>query len=141
MYERIVVLLDETARGEQALGWVRYLAGGSDSVVHLLCVCPAAAMVQAGGRVVAFADQLEDAARARVLSYLEPIAAVLREDGRRVVTHIQFGAARAAIATAVAQLSADLVVTSAGHVGAVRRVLRHTAVPVLAIGLGCRRSA
>jgi hypothetical protein len=34
-----------------------------------------------------------------------------------------------------------LSLSSAGHAGAVRRVLRYTPVPVLAIGLACRRSA
>jgi nucleotide-binding universal stress UspA family protein len=91
MYGRIVVVLDETPRGEWALGWLRHLVRGPESIVHLLSVCPAGALVRAGGHVVAFADQVEDDARARATAYLESIAAGLRDEGLRVMTHVRFG--------------------------------------------------
>jgi nucleotide-binding universal stress UspA family protein len=51
-YSRLLVLLDGTERGERALAWVRHLARGPGSVVHLLMVEPAARALRAGGRTV-----------------------------------------------------------------------------------------
>jgi nucleotide-binding universal stress UspA family protein len=141
MYRRIIVVLDGTPSGERGLGWVRQLARGAGSIVYLLSICPPGASIRDRSRVVAFADQVEDAARAAALAYLEPVAACLREDGLTVMTAVRIGEPAGAVCTAIAELSADLVVASTAGSGDLHRGLRHAAVPVMVTGPECRRSA
>lgn len=42
-------------------------------------------------RVIAFADQVEDAARASASAYLARVATQVREDGLSVATHVRIG--------------------------------------------------
>jgi len=123
-YSRLLVLLDGTERGERALAWARHLARGPGSVVHLLMVAPAARALRAGGRTVAFVDQLEDGARAAAHAYLGPVAARLREDGVRAV---------------IQELDADVLVLTDGV--APLLPLHVAPIPVLMSGPRSRRSA
>ncbi|HKW92431.1 MAG TPA: universal stress protein [Methylomirabilota bacterium] len=141
LHQRIVVLLDGTPSGERGLAWVRQLARGSGSLVHLVLIRPPGAAVRDGSRVLAFADQVEDGARAAALAYLEPAAARLREDGLAVMTHVRIGKPVETTYAAIAEMSADIVVASGIDAGDLRRVLRHAPVPVLVTGPECRRSA
>src|SRR5215470_14111738 len=89
IYQRIVVLLDGRPNGERGLAWVRQLARGSGTVVHLVLIRPPGASVRDGIRVLAFADEVDGETRAAALAYLEPAAARLREDGLTVMTHVR----------------------------------------------------
>lgn len=138
-YQRLLVLLDGTERGERALTWARHLARGPGSAVHLLMIEPAARVQRVGGRTVAFVDQLEDAARAAARAYLAPVAARLREDGVTVWTHVRVGAPAPVTRAVVEELDADVLVLTDG-------VARHhdlgaLPVPVLTSGPRCPRSA
>ncbi|HUM14767.1 MAG TPA: universal stress protein [Candidatus Nitrosotalea sp.] len=138
-YRRVLVLLDGSPAGERALRWVRELARGTDCVVHLLMVTNPARSVRDGGRVVAFVDQLEDAARHAALAYLDRAATGLREDGLVVETHALAGRPlEVAWATADA-LAADLAVLSVTDLPA--DVARSARLPILVTGPGCLRSA
>jgi nucleotide-binding universal stress UspA family protein len=138
-YSRLLVLLDGTERGERALAWVRHLARGPGGVVHLLMVEPAARALRAGGRTVAFVDQLEDGARGEARAYLGPVAARLREDGVTVWTHARVGGLAQVTRAVIQELDADVLVLTDG----VARLLPLHAVPipVLLSGPRCRRSA
>ncbi len=140
MYQRIVVLLDGTVNGERGLAWVRQLARGPGSTVHLLLIHPPGASIRDGSRVVAFADHVEEQAWAAALAYLEPAAARLREDGL-TVTSVRIGQPVETTYAAIAEMSADILVASGTDAGDLRGVLRHAAVPVLVTGPECRRSA
>jgi len=138
-YRRLLVLLDGTERGERALTWVRHLARGPGSAVHLLMIEPAARVLCVGGRTVAFVDQLEDAARAAARVYLAPVAARLREDGVTVWTHVRVGAPALVTRAVIEELDADVLVLTEGvtryqDLGAIP-------VPVLTSGPRCPRSA
>jgi nucleotide-binding universal stress UspA family protein len=139
-YRRLLVLLDGTERGERALTWARHLARGPGSALHLLIIEPAARVLSAGGRTVAFVDQLEDAARAAARAYLASVAARLREDGMTVWTHVRFGAPAPVTRAVIQELDADALVLTDG-------VIRHrddlgaVPVPVLTSGPRCMRSA
>ena len=138
-YARLLVLLDGTARGERALAWARHLARGPGSVVHLLMVEPAARALSAGGRTVAFVDQLEDGARAAARAYLGPVAARLREDGVTVWTHVRVGRAAQIVRAVIEELDADVLVLADG---VTRPLPLHAApIPVLMSGPRCRRFA
>ena len=131
-YSRLLVLLDGTERGERALAWVRHLARGPGSAVHLLMVEPAARVLRAGGRTVAFVDQLEDGARAAARAYLGPVAARLREDGVTVWTHVRVGPVAQIIRAVIDELDADVLVVT-DDVG--RPLPLHAApIPVLMSG-------
>ena len=140
IYQRIVVLLDGTPTGERGLAWVRQLARGSGTVIHLVLIRPPGASVRDGIRVLAFADQVDDETRATALAYLEPAAARLREDGLTVVTHVRIGKPVEATYAAIAEMS-DMVVASGIDAGDLRCALRQAPVPVLVTGPKCRRSA
>jgi hypothetical protein len=88
LYRCVLVLLDGTARSERGLGWVRRLALGTGSVVHLLMVTKPGRTVRDGDHVLAFVDQVEDAARGSAQVYLDCVASDLREDGLVVETHV-----------------------------------------------------
>jgi nucleotide-binding universal stress UspA family protein len=142
-YQRILVLLDGNVAGERGLAWARWLARGPDSVIHLLIVEPPARSVREGSRVIAFADQMEDAARASALAYLERVALGLREDGLTVETHIRIGKAGPVVREAIGEMAADVAVLSPSELDRLTRdLLRRTArVPVLVAGPRCRRFA
>lgn len=138
-YSRLLVLLDGTERGERALAWARHLARGPGSVVHLLMVEPAARALSAGGRTVAFVDQLEDGARAAARAYLGPVAARLREDGVTVWTHVRVGRAAQIVRAVIEELDADVLVLTDG---VARPLPLHAApIPVLMSGPRCPRFA
>jgi nucleotide-binding universal stress UspA family protein len=138
-YRRLLVLLDGTDRGERALAWVRHLARGPGSVIHLLMVEPAARALRVGGRTVAFVDQLEDDARAAARAYLGPVAARLREDGVTVWAHVRVGRLAQVIRAVIEELDADVLVLTDG---VARPLALHAApIPVLMSGPRCRRSA
>ena len=138
-YARLLVLLDGTDHGERALAWARHLARGPGSVVHLLMVEPAARALRAGGRTVAFVDQLEDGARAAARAYLGPVAARLREDGVTVWTHVRVGRAAQIVRAAIEELDADVLVLTDG---VARPLPLHAAtIPVLTSGPRCPRFA
>lgn len=139
--QRIVVLLDGTEDSERGLVWVRQLARGSDSAVHLLLIQPPGAIGRAGNRMLGSADRLEDAARTRAPAYLESAAARLREDGLTVVTDVRSGRSPHAIHAAIAEMGADIVVAGAADSDALRGVLRAAPVPVLVTGHECPRPA
>ncbi len=138
IYQRIVVLLDGTPNGERGLAWVRQLARGSGTVVHVVLIRPPGASVRDGIRVLAFADQVDDETRAAALAYLEPAAARLREDGLTVMTHVRIGKPVEATYAAIAEMSADMVVASGVDAADLRRVLGQAPVPVLVTGPECR---
>lgn len=138
-YRRLLVLLDGTERGERALAWARHLARGPGSVVHLLIVAPAARALSAGGRTVAFVDQLEDGARAAAHAYLGPVAARLREDGVTVWTHVRVGGLTQVTRAVIEELEADVLVLTDG--GAPLLPLHAAPIPVLISGPRSRRSA
>lgn len=138
-YRRLLVLLDGTERGERALAWARHLARGPGSVVHLLIVAPAARALSAGGRTVAFVDQLEDGARAAAHAYLGPVAARLREDGVTVWTHVRVGRLTQVTRAVIEELEADVLVLTDG--GAPLLPLHAAPIPVLISGPRSRRSA
>jgi len=138
-YRRLLVLLDGTDRGERALAWVRHLARGPGSVIHLLMVEPAARPLRVSGRTVAFVDQLEDGARAAAGAYLGPVAARLREDGVTVWTHARVGRLAQVTRAVIEELDADVLVLTDG---VARPLPLHAApIPVLMSGPRCRRSA
>jgi nucleotide-binding universal stress UspA family protein len=138
-YQRLLVLLDGTDRGERALAWVCHLARGPGSVIHLLMVEPAARALRVGGRTVAFVDQLEDDARAAARAYLGPVAARLREDGVTVWTHVRVGRLAQVTRAVIEELDADVLVLTDG---VARPLALHAApIPVLMSGPRCRRSA
>jgi nucleotide-binding universal stress UspA family protein len=138
-YRRLLVLLDGTDRGERALAWVRHLARGPGSVIHLLMVEPAARARRVDGRTVAFVDQLEDGARAAAGAYLGPAAARLREDGVTVWTHVRVGRLAQVTRAVIEELDADVLVLTDG---VARPLPLHAApIPVLMSGPRCRRSA
>jgi nucleotide-binding universal stress UspA family protein len=139
LYQRILVLLDGTVTGERALGWVRHLARGTGSVVHLLMATEPASSLRDGHRVVAFVDQLEDAARASALTYLDRVATTLREDGLVVETHALTGRPLEVVGATVDALAVDLTVLSVTAFPT--DILRTARVPVLVAGPGCLRSA
>jgi nucleotide-binding universal stress UspA family protein len=138
-YQRILVLLDGTVTGERALGWVRQLARGTGSMVHLLMVTEPARSIRDGRRVVAFVDQLDGAARASALAYLDRVATTLREDGLVVETHALTGRPLEVAGATSDALAVDLTVLS---VTAFPTDLFRTARrPVLVAGPRCLRSA
>lgn len=138
-YSRLLVLLDGTERGERAVAWVRHLARGPGSVVHLLMIEPAARVIRVDGRTVAFVDQIEDGARAAARAYLAPVATRLREDGATVWTHVRVGAPAPVARAVIEELDADVLVLSDGLA---RRLRLHPApIPMLTSGPRCRRSA
>lgn len=142
-YQRILVLLDGNVAGERGLAWARRLAHGPDSVIHLLMVEPPARSVREGSRVIAFADQMEDAARASALAYLERVAIGLREDGLTVETHVRIGNPGPVVRAAIGETAADVAVLSPSGPDRLTRdlLLRAASVPVLVAGPRCRRSA
>jgi hypothetical protein len=138
-YRRLLVLMDGTDRGERTLAWVRHLARGPGSVIHLLMIEPAARAVRVGGRTVAFVDQLEDSARAAAQAYLAPVAARLREDGVTVRTHVRVGGRAQVTRAVIEELDADVLVLTDG---AARQLpLQAAPVPVLMSGPRCWRFA
>ena len=138
-YSRLLVLLDGTERGERALAWARHLARGPGSVVHLLMIAPGARALRAGGRTVAFVDQLEDGARAAAHAYLGPVAARLREDGVTVWTHVRVGRLAPVVRAVIQELDADVLVLTDGV--APLLPLHVAPIPVLMSGPRSRRSA
>jgi nucleotide-binding universal stress UspA family protein len=139
-YSRVLVLLDGTERGERALAWARHLARGPASVVHLLMVEPAARVLRAGGRTLAFVDQLEDGARAAARAYLGRVAARLREDGVTVWTHVRIGRADQIVRAVIEELDADVLVLTDG-VARPLPPLHAAPIPVLMSGPRCTRFA
>ena len=137
-YRRILVQLDGTERAERVLAWVRHLARGASDRIHLLMIEPAARGVAAGGRAVAFVDQLEDSIRAGARAHLEPLATRLREEGLTVHTSVCIGEAGGIVRAAIEELRADLLVLSDD---ALPRRLGVVSIPVLTSGPRCRRSA
>ena len=131
--QRIVVVLDGSEDSERGLGWARLLARRSDSAVHLLLIQPPAAL-RVAGHVVAFADEVEEAARVSARAYLESAAARLREHGLRVETDLRFGCAPDVVRAAVADTDADIVVAGSADSVALRGALRTAPVPVLVTG-------
>jgi nucleotide-binding universal stress UspA family protein len=138
-YRCILVLLDGTQAGERGLQWVRALTRGTDALVHLLMVTRPARAVRQGPLVVAFVDQLEDAARDSARFYLGRVAGELRDEGLAVEVHALTGRPLdVAWATADA-LDADLVVLSITDIPL--DVVRSARLPVLLAGPACLRSA
>lgn len=138
-FQRILVLLDGTVTGERGLGWVRPLARGPGTLVHLLMVTEPAKSIRDGRRVVAFVDQLEEAARASALAYLDRVAARLREEGVVVETHALAGRPLDVLWATADSLDADLAVLSVTDLHA--DIVRTARLPVLVAGRGCLRSA
>ena len=143
MYQRILVLLDGSRSAERGLGWARQLARGPDGSLHLLMIEHPGRVIRDGSRVIAFADQVEDAARASATAYLEGVATRLREDGLSVATHVRIGNTIPVIRTVIEEAMAHLVVfTPSGATGLARDFLRRSVpVPVLVAGSRCQRSA
>jgi nucleotide-binding universal stress UspA family protein len=142
-YQRILVLLDGNVAGERGLAWARRLAHGPDSVINLLMVEPPARSVREGSRVIAFTDQMEDAARASARAYLEGVAVGLREDGLTVEIHVRIGNPGPMVRAAIGETAADVAVLSPSGPDRLTRdlLLRGAPVPVLVAGPACRRSA
>ena len=139
VYRRILVLLDGTQAGERGLQWVRVLTRGTHALVHLLMVTQPSRAVRQGPSVVAFVDQLEDAARDAALFYLGRVAGELRDDGLAVEVHALTGRPLHVAWATAAALDADLVVLGIGDIPF--DVVRSAPVPVLLAGPACLRSA
>jgi nucleotide-binding universal stress UspA family protein len=143
VYDRVLVLLDGSIAAERGLAWARQLLRGPDRILHLLLIHPTARSVREGLRVIAFADQVEDAARASAFAYLDRVATQVREDGFTVATHVRIGDAVEAVRAVIDEVAADAVVVSPSGPDALTRDLlrRPGRVPVLVAGPRCRRSA
>jgi nucleotide-binding universal stress UspA family protein len=143
VYQRVLVLLDGGLAAERGLAWARQLVRGPGSTLHLMTIAPPARSVREGLRVIAFADQMDDAARASAFAYLDRVAAELREDGLTVATHVWVGDAAEVMRRAIDEMAAEAVVLGpCGRDGLTRDLLRRPGrVPVLVAGARCRRSA
>jgi len=149
MYKRILAVVDGSASGERIVSWVRVLARASGADVHLLMTKQASRPVTAGGRVVAFSDQLDEARAAEALAYLASIADDLRADGLTVGIEVRVGEPDQAIAAASREVGAELValglepasVSRLVRGGPSARLLALTGLPLLVAGRRTLRSA
>jgi nucleotide-binding universal stress UspA family protein len=141
MFNRILVALDGDLPDERVVPWVRLLARGPGSAVHLLAVCrPVLEPITARGRTVAYVDQLEDRACGQALGCLRVLAARLHEDGIPATVEVRFGDPVETILTVARDSGAGLIAMatsgtrgrwrplSPGMTGA---VLTRAAIPVL----------
>jgi nucleotide-binding universal stress UspA family protein len=150
MYTHILVPLDGTPRAERILPWLRPILLESRGVFRLLVVLRPGETVTDGKRVVAYAHQLDDAARADAAAYLRRLAAPLLADGIPVAVEVRFGYPVQTILATVAECGADLLALAApwngrwgawGATGSVARLLRRAPVPVLMARRGGQRAA
>jgi hypothetical protein len=115
MFEDLLVVLDGRASGERIVGWIRRLCGLSRARVRLLVVRSVEGTVWRGAHPVAFASQLEDAARLESLAYLEGIAASLESPGIRVSAEVRFGSLVDVVLEVARSSGAKLVALAAGR--------------------------
>lgn len=139
MAKRILVPLSQTAPAASLVAAVADLARGAGATVRLLHVAvPTINVVDADGRVFAYADQearrVEDEAR----DLLETIAIAL--DGVPVELAVRFGAVAPEILAEAEEFGADLIVLGIRRCrrlrlrdGVVQRILRRANVPVAVI--------
>lgn len=139
MAKRMLVPLSQTEPAPSFLTAVADLARGAGATVRLLHVAaPATNLVDADGRVLAYADQetrrVEDEAR----DYLESIAIAL--DGLPVELAVRFGAIAPEILAEAEEFGADLILLGVRRCRRLRlrgsvaeRVFRRADVPVAVI--------
>lgn len=141
MFDLILVALDGHAGAERVVPWVRRLARSTPgAAVRLVTVRPPARRVAAGARVVAYADQLDDSARAESLAYLRAVATRLQDEAIAVAVEVRFGEPAACILDAAREAGADLIAlagfASPSAPGSLtptvtRAILRQATIPIL----------
>lgn len=144
MFQHILIPLDGSTFGEQALGYATTLARQFNATITL---CHVILQPQGAPMLAAEASELtsdiENRALTSAVEYLESKAAVLRATGLTVNLHTaQSNSVPQAILDAIRTENADTVVMSThGHTGLGRwmfgsvaeRVVRHSPVPVLLV--------
>lgn len=153
MFAKILVPLDGSALGEQALSMAQNLARSSETSLHLLQVISLRAELEAlrdsGGESITVLEMAQDAARqlrevqtARAKAYLEGLAVQLQQAGISVTTVLREGAADENIVAYAKEQEIDLIImTTHGYSGFKRfflgsvtdRVIRAGQTPVLVL--------
>jgi nucleotide-binding universal stress UspA family protein len=149
MFEDVLVVLDGQTVSERIVGWVRRLCSTSRARVRLLVVRSPERTVWVGAQPVAFASQLEDAARLESLAYLSGVAARLERAGLRVAPEVRFGSPIDGVLGAARDSGAGLVaLTASGRAGErdplghlARELLRRARIPVLVARARDQRAA
>ncbi len=141
MFDLILVALDGHPGAERVVPWVRRLAQPArGAAVRLVTVRPPGRRVTAGSRVVAYADQLDDMARAESSAYLRAVASRFQDEAITVTVEVGFGEPAACILDAAREARADLIAlagfassTSPGSLAprVTRAIQRQATVPVL----------
>jgi nucleotide-binding universal stress UspA family protein len=151
MFNRILVPLDGTPSGERVVPWVRLLARGSGSAVHLLTVCrPVLEPITTRGRTIAHVDQLEDRARGHAHACLQALAARLQDDGIPATVEVRFGDPVETILAVARDSAVELIaMATRGTAGlrhllspsVTRAVLKRASIPVLVARIHDQRAA
>jgi nucleotide-binding universal stress UspA family protein len=137
-FAEVLVVLDGEASAERVVGWVRRLCRRGGARVRLLAVRSPAQNVGPFHRPVAFASQIEDAARLESLAYLESVGARLEDCGIPTTAEVRFGEPLAVVLRAVRDSGAGLLAIAEpgradrGATARLARELVHRAsIPVL----------
>lgn len=140
VHKQILVGLDDVREAAHIVPWVRRLAENAAARVHLLLVRPSAPWIVAGGRTIAYEDEIESQTKTEGLDALRRIAAPLEAEGLIVPTEVRFGDAADTILATAREKGADLIAVTIRRPNGVRRlwarsvaedVLRRSPVPVL----------
>jgi nucleotide-binding universal stress UspA family protein len=122
MAKRMLVPLDRTAHAEAVLPLVADLARGAGATVRLLHVAPAPDnVVDADGRLVAYADQEMARLEAEALDYLHTVTPQL--SGTEVECVVRFGDAIEEIVREAEAFAADLIAFTTSIRSSVRQLL------------------
>lgn len=150
MFRRVLVHLEADDATPPVVSWVRRLLTPVRGDIRLLAVCPAAHALVAEARTLAYADQREDAERAKAMFRLALLAARLREDGLVSTVEVRFGAPAAAVLEAASAWGADVIAIAARPARGWRRwlapsvteqILKASPVPVLVVDGARQRAA
>jgi nucleotide-binding universal stress UspA family protein len=139
MFGRVLVNVEAETAGPPLLAWVRRLLVPVRGEVRLLAVCPPARAVAVGGRTIAYADQREDAERARAAFVLAGLAARLRADGLGATHEVRFGAPGPAVLAAAGAWGAEVIAVSTPSV--LDTLLESSPLPVLVVNESVVRAA
>jgi universal stress protein A len=131
MAKRILVPLDQSELGESAVPVIVDAAHGGRATVRLLHVAPPPGnRVDAGGRIVAYADQEMERLRSEGMDYLLAVKGQFGETP--VECAVRFGDPVTEILADAEDFGADLIaVTTAGRSGVTRALFGSVAEQVL----------